>query len=651
MRSLISLWCLFMFIANIQAQDDPILFSVNDNQVKVSEFNYIYQKNNGENADYSKESLDDYLDLYLKFKLKVERAKEMGLDTVVALQKELAGYRKQLANSYLVDKEVAHKLIEEVGVRMKEDREVSHIFIAAEPKSSPEREAQAKEKASTIQRKLGVGDSFEELARTLSDDKASAINGGKLGYYTAPLPNGFYEFENALYETEIGGVSRTVRSKMGFHILKIASARPARGEMEVSHILIRKKMLGKLVTNAEEKINDIYKQLEDGAEFDELAVSLSEDKNTKAKKGYLGFFGVNQFEKSFEDAAFALSKDNSYTNPIETKIGWHIIKRISKRDYSDKNDMAKRIKAKIANSDRYEIARKSMITQIKKESGYQQDQAVIDDFVSKLNEEFFTYKWQAPSLTEKQICSFGDQNYTNIAFADFAKKQTRDRLKYNNRTPLKTVVGELFEKYVEEKALEYEEANLENKYEDFRSLMREYEEGILLFEATKLEVWDKASDDDEGLKSFFAQNESKYKWGKRAKLNTYTIQTDDNKLAKKIFKSSQKMTKEEVMAEYVDYANILTIEQNVLEEGNSALSDIKMKRGASSAMIYDDVTKTTSFRTIEEIKEEMPKTLDEARGYVIADYQDFLEKEWIDSLRSKYNINIDDKIFNALVKK
>jgi len=242
MRKLSYLICFFL-ASNLCAQTaDPILFSVADNDVHLSEFKYIYEKNNADKADYSAQSVEEYLELYKKFKLKVHRARQLGLDTVKTLQKELEGYRKQLAATYLKDKEISQRLVDEVVERYTEDREVSHIFVASADKSSMEAKEKAEKKINDIYSKLiqNKGAGFMEMAKSLSEDKVSSKNNGYLGFYTSPLPDGFYEFENAMYTTPVGGFSKPFKSKMGYHILQVSQARSARGEMEIAHILIRK---------------------------------------------------------------------------------------------------------------------------------------------------------------------------------------------------------------------------------------------------------------------------------------------------------------------------------------------------------------------------------------------------------------------------
>ena len=501
MRKIFFAICLFYF-GFASAQDaDPILFTVGEDNIHVSEFKYIYEKNNADKADYSEQSIEEYLDLYKKFKLKVHRARLLGLDTIKTLQKELQGYRKQLANSYLKDKEISQSLVNEVYTRMEEDREVSHIFVAAAPKDAENKVKAAKAKIDDIYDKLVTnnGGGFGEMARTLSEDKVSSKGEGYLGYYTVPLPDGFYEFENAMYNTPKGQFSKPVKSKMGYHIVKVSDVRPARGEMEIAHILIRKSEKGLIRAEASTKIDSVYQKLKAGENFDKLAKQYSSDKKTSERGGYLGYFGVNQYEKVYEDAAFGLKNDGDYTKPVETKVGYHIIKRISKRDTKDENRAKKRIEAKINNNDRFVIAQEKLLEDVKVEAGFKEDRSHMQTFLSRLDEKFYSYKWEAPQfVNDKILFTLADKNYNLNDFAGWAKTNVRERLKFSKTKPLVEAANEMYTKFVKESVMSYEEANLERKYPDFKALMREYREGILLFEITKNEVWDKASQDTVG---------------------------------------------------------------------------------------------------------------------------------------------------------
>ncbi len=633
---------------NAQKNDD-VLFTVDNNEVSVSEFKYIYEKNNADNADYSKESLDEYLGLYKKFKLKVRRAKDIGLDTVKSLQDELAGYRKQLAKSYLKDKEISNKLIEEVAVRMQEDIEIQHIFVAVDLKTSEEKLATAQAKINNVYDKLmqNDGNGFEEMAKTLSEDKITAPNGGRLGFYTSPLPDGFYEFENAMYNTNIGDISKPVRSRMGFHIIRPVSKRPARGEMEIAHILIRNKDRGK--AGAKILIDSVYSLLNEGKSFDNLAAKFSVDTKTKHNGGYIGFFGINQYEETFEKAAFDLNKDGDYTEPLATNIGYHIIKRISKRDNQDIPRLKKRIQARINKNDRFEIAEVKMIEDVKIEAGYKEDRLSLKRFATALDETFYSYKWQAPEYENTVgLIELAGEKYNLSDFAFFIKSNVRERLKFNKTKNLEEATEELFEKFVKEKVMAYEEANLERKHDDFRSLMREYREGILLFEITKQEVWDKASKDTVGLNKFFNAHTENYQWPERVKINKYTILSDKIG-ASSAYTYYQKKGANKIIDKYRKDKDIdVSFEEMIVDIDSELISGMELEEGKVSKLTLTPKP-ATFYAYVAKVKPS-PKTIDEAKGYVIADYQDYLEKEWIAELQKKYPVKVNKKVLKSLTK-
>lgn len=639
----------FSTVAFSQTEDD-VLFTVADDEIRVSEFRYIYEKNNAENADYTKESLKEYLELYTKFKLKVKRAKDLGLDTIQILQDELAGYRKQLAKSYLKDKEISEQLIDEVMERMQYDMEVQHIFVAAEPKSPLPRKEAARKKINNIYDKLvtNEGQGFEEMAKTLSEDKFSAVKGGKLGYYTAPLPDGFYEFENAMYNTPIGEFSKPVRSKMGYHILKVTDKRPARGEMEVAHILIRKK--NKSLNQAKTLIDSVYHLLQEGRNYENMAGKFSEDFKSRPNGGYLGFFGINQYDKAFEDAAFALTEDQSYSEPVLTELGYHIIKRISKRDTSDKERMRKRIQARINNNDRFDIAEQKMIDDVKEQAGFEEDLLMLKRFTSSLDENFYSYKWQPEQYDNTLILfNLAGNEIPLKEFAAYCKSNVRERLKFNKSKPVQEAAEELYTSFVNERVMKYEEANLEEKYPDFRALMREYREGILLFEITKQEVWDKAASDTSGLKKFFAENESNYMWPERVAVYKYSIDTDDRG-AMAVYNFAQKKSHEEIIQKFSKSNQIkITTEELILDKNSELVNGMPLKENGVTNLVT--LPKPANFIKYKGIVAPQQKSLSEAKGYVIADYQDHLEKQWVKKLENMYPVKINKKVLNSLVKK
>lgn len=642
------------FSAFSQSSDDPVLFTVNNKPVHASEFTYIYDKTNGNNADYSKESLDEYLDLYTKFKLKVERAREMQLDTISSLQSELAGYRRQLADSYLMDKEVTEKLAKEAYERKLQDVDISHILVPLATKPSPTDTAAAWVRVTDLKKLLDKGADFATIAKEHSADKSAPRNGGRIGFVNAMFPTGYYNMETAAYTLPVNKVHGPIRTIAGYHLLKIHERRPARGEMEVGHILVRKPKEG-IRKDAKARIDSIYEVLQGGANFETLAQAVSEDKISASKGGYLGFFGINRYERTFEDAAFALKKDREYTKPIETSIGWHIIRRIKSRPVGAYDKERIRLQGEIKKDPRFDVARQQVIEGIKKKANYTFNQPTYDAFVASLGEEFTTYKWRLEKEFDGSPVLFTlgpDTKITLDDFGQFLRSNSRDRIRLGQQNDNASVAQELFNKFLEENVVRYEESNLEERYPEFKSLMREYEEGILLFEATKLEVWDKASKDTVGLQAFFKTVADDYVWKERARVSIYTLKPEAKTRIDELRKLAEKLPAEAVKEKFtIGNERLITHKEETFEKGrNEVLDAMKWKVGEMSKYEINNRDQSINFFKIEEVIPAGPKSLNEARGYVIAQYQDVLEKEWVDGLRKKFPIDVNKKTLNNLGK-
>ncbi len=653
---IVTVLTLFFGIQNIQAQtDDPVLFSVEGNPVHVSEFNYIYTKTNGDKADFSKKSLDEYLDLYVKFKLKVQRAKEMKLDTIPTLQQELEGYRQQLAKSYLVDKEVTDRLVLEAYERQQKDIDVSHIMVVVPPNATPKDTLAAYNKIKNL--KLALESSkaeFAKVAADKSDDKSAKTNGGNIGYLTAMLPDGFYEFESAVYNLKKGEL-QIVKSSAGYHLIKVNGSRPARGEMEASHILIRKnpKDNGRA---AKVTIDSIHQVLQNGGDFENLARTLSQDNLSASKGGNIGFFGINRYERAFENAAFAIANDNDYTQPIETSVGWHIIKRLRKKPMESFDIAKRKLQPEIQKNSRYQAAKDAMLERIKRDGDFTEDKTAYLKYAMALPEEFKTHKWKPdPSKSTDVLFSLdGDSKYTVADFEAFAQKNSRDRLRMGRSKSTNETAKFLYDKFVNESLLQFEERQLDKKYPEFKALMREYEEGILLFEATKILVWDKASQDSVGLEKYFNENRGnrKYFWNERAEVSFYALKKEGTSKLSKIRKCAKRKSPEKLLSKFNKEQKVLSHRTEFIEKGkNKVVDSLKWKKRSISPTEVDKRTQSSHFLKIEKILPKSEKTLKEARGYVVADYQDHLEREWVKELKNTYNVNINQEVFENMIKK
>ena len=638
------------FIAGAQKSED-ILMTVGNIPVSVGEFKYIYEKNNGKEANYSKASIDEYLDLYTKFKLKVNEARSTKLDTITSLQEELEGYKRQLASSYIMDKGVNDYLLNELKERIKKDVKFSHIFVAI-PNGADDSVVAAKKKTiDEAYERLQAGAPFENMVRFFSEDKLTSEAGGDMGFFTAMMPNGFYEFESMLYNTPIGKYSKPVRSRIGWHIIKVTEERPARGEVEVAHILVRKSTDP---AGDKTKIENIYSQLQNGGNWENLAATLSEDEQSSRGGGLLPVFGINTYERNFEDAAFALKTPGSYSKPLETRAGWHILKLVRNHDPLDDDNFKKYYEQRIKNDDRYAKTKTSLLSNIRQASNFKEDLALLQKFGAGLDDEFYTFKWEPKSsdLMGNTLMAFDDNNkYTLSDFATYAQKNTRIRLRYDKTVnSIEEPINALYEAFKEEKTIAFEQGNLEKKYPDFKSLMREYEEGILLFEVTKNAVWDRANQDTVGLANYFSKNRNKYMNEERLLGEKITIKTNDAAIAAKIYKDGKKKSGEKLAKKYNVDSEVLTYEPVEILKSDKESEKIPWKKKTITPMESINGSDTYSFTRIEKIMPASQKSLKDSRGYVVADYQDQLEKDWVAALKAKYKVQVKNDILQKIVK-
>ena len=633
---------------------DPVLFTVKNNPVHLSEFRQIYAKTNQEKADFSEASLLDYLDLYINFKLKVQRGYDLRLDTTQAFTTEFEGYRRQLAAAYLVDKEVTGKLIREAYERMQQEVDISHIFIACDKNAKAADTLRAYNRALNLYKMIHSGAAFGQLARDSSEDKSAKENSGKLGYVTAMLPDGYYNMEKAIYMAKPGEVLPPVRSNSGYHVLQVHQFRPARGEVEIAHILLRKGNSEEENTKKRLRADSTYTALKNGADWDLICAGVSEDKMSAGKSGNIGFFGINRYQRAFEDAAFALQNDGEISTPVETSIGWHIIKRVSRRGVDNFEKLQRPLGERIKRDSRIEAAKQSMIGRIRQEGNYQEYPGVLAKWIAgQVDSVFLTYRWKPdPAKPQTPLQRYGNaQTYTVADFEEFCTRASRDRMRgFGN--PLKETVDKLYSVWSEEAALQFEESQLENKYPDYKSLIREYREGMLMFDAANLEVRDRANADSAGLEQYFKQNlAEKYKWGERARVSIYTLKSDNPELLLKVRDFAAQKPADAVLKEFNEKENVLTVLEKTFEKGKNKDLNYIWKAGSLTNAKTDPVTKTITFTKVEEIIPPTPKTLDEARGYALADYQDYLEKQWLEKLKTEYPVKIDEAVFKNLIKK
>ena len=502
----------------------PSVETLGTTAVPASEFAYVYRKNNSSAPEFgTKASVQEYLDLYTNFKLKVLEAEQRGLDTTQAFKRELEGYRQQLAQPYLTEKSVTDKLVREAYDRMSKEVNASHILVRITPDASPKDTLAAYQKITALRQRVTGGEDFAKVARETSEDPSAAENGGKLGYFTAMQM--VYPFESVAYSTPAGQVSQPVRTRFGYHIIKVNDVRSAQGEIKVAHLMVRTTpgMPAADSVTTKKKVDELYSRLtRQGAAWDKLVSQFSEDAGSAANGGELPPFGTGRMIPSFEEAAFKLQKPGDISRPVQTPYGWHIIKLIEKQPVPSFEAMEPTLKSKVAKDSRSELNKAAFLKRVRTENSFTETATAKDYAFAKTDTALVGGRFQytappAPAKAAKTTTDYstlftiGGKPYLVKDFLTYAQQNQRPRPGAEPRF----AAQQLYDQYVEQNLVEFEKANLENKYEDYRMLVKEYRDGILLFQLMDEKVWSKAIEDTVGLQKFFADNQANYRWEPR----------------------------------------------------------------------------------------------------------------------------------------
>jgi len=634
------------------SQKDPAILKIENKEVKLSEFESIYKKNNN-NPTVDRKDLEEYLELFINFKLKVHDAEKLGLDTTKAFIDELEGYRKQLTQPYLTDKDVSEELIKEAYERMKQEIRAGHILIKLSPDAPAKDTLEAYNELLKIRKRVKNGESFDAIGASLTETKNDKyIHDKDLGYYTAFYM--VYPFENASYSTKEGDISMPVRTRFGYHIINVIDKRPARGEIKAAHIMIRtpEGSSKEEIEKAKEKLLEIRSKIDESSEennFAALAQKFSNDKGSSFKGGELPPFGPGKMVQEFEDAAFALKNDGEVSEPIKTPYGWHLIKRINLKTLGTFEEMYNEIKIKVQRDTRSSKSKESFISKIKKEYDFKEIAKEKADFYKAVDNDLTEGAWSSSKASKlnQTIAKIGDKE---INQQDFAKYMANKQTKSANKN-LKSLVDKYYEDFIEEQVIAYEESKLSEKYPEYRMLLQEYRDGILLFELTDEKVWSKAIKDTVGLKDYYEANKSNYMWPERVEAIVYSCENE--KIAKQVKKMVKKKakkgyTKEDILkAINTDSQLYLTIEENTYSKGENEVIDmIEWNVGITDIVKRKD--NRYAFAEINKKLAAQPKQISEARGLITSDYQNHLEKEWIKELKSKYKYEVKKDLLDLV---
>lgn len=636
---------------NSFGQTDPTIMTIDGKAITKSEFLQIYLKNNND-PKYDKASLDDYMELFKKFKLKVAEAEALGYDTIPKLVKELNGYKKQLALPYLVDSVKNQSLVKEAYDRTKTEVRAAHIMLKIAPNATTEDTLALYNRMLDMKKRIEGGEKFAQVAQGPggSEDPSVTQNAGDLGYFTAFQM--VYPFEEAAFTTEVGKVSDPFRTRFGYHILQVSDKRAARGTMETAHIMVAVSKKGEPESEAaaKAKIDEIYGLLKSGENFEMLVEKYSDDPSTNKKQGVLPSFGTGTSTRmvpAYEEAAFALEKDGDYSEPIRTNFGWHIVKRLSLQPVPSFEELREGLEGKVAKDERAKSTQNSFVTKLKKEYSFSdKSKKSVAWFYTNLDSTYFQGKWTAGNLkSNKPLFTLDGISYGQRDFAYFLITNHRGV----SKDEIKTVVDAQYTKYVKETVLNYEESKLTDKYPAYKALVSEYHDGILLYEVMSDKVWNKAMKDTTGLAAYYEANKSNYQWGPRVDADVYECfskASADNAYA--LLKNDT--IQPAAVVKSINGESELNIRHRNSKfdlEKTSYLTKAKLAVGLNAPFEVDGKFYVVK---VAELLQPGTKEFHEAKGAITSDYQNHLEKEWLAELANKHKITVNTDVLYSLGK-
>lgn len=529
--------------------NDPVLIRIDNTEITKSHFEEVYRRNNLEVALAEPLEVDEYLEMYINFRLKVMEAKDLGLDTNATFIEELNGYRDQLAEQYILGREITGQLVKEAWERSQYDIRASHILMNLNRHAPPEDTLSMYQQAMEVRQRIIDGESFADLAKEVSDDPSARDraatgnqparrgNAGDLGYFT--VFNMAYPFESAAYNTQVGEISMPFRTTFGYHLVKVTDRLPAMGTATVAHIMLMTPpgtAEEELITK-EEKIQEVYDRLISGEDFGELAKEYSEDRQSAERNGQMPPFTTNRIVPQFVETINTLEEPGEISQPFKSDFGWHIVKLIEKSSPPPFEEAYADLENRIQRSNRSQIGKEVVIERLKKEYDLQHSNEAIQAFYDVVDESVFEGQWDKGNAShlDDQLISFGTQTFTQQDFADYIYDNQRKQ----NPMDIPNYIYMLYKQFVNENILAYEDSKLKEKYPEFKKIMQEYHDGILLFEITNQKVWSKAPDST-GLKKYFEDNKEQYQADNLSEVRGMVIADYQNQLEKEWVKALRK---------------------------------------------------------------------------------------------------------------
>lgn len=684
---------------NVNAQkNNPVMFEIGGQKIYQSEFRSEFLRSIGKDTTlgptactYEKrQALEEYVQLFVNYRVKLLDAKAQGLDTIPSLQRELAMYRTELASPYLIDSTTLSQIFEEAYERNKYAVHAAHILIKCDKNASTQDTLEAYNKAMEVYR-LATGDSadFTSLAIHYSDDPSAKGrksedgsmkgNGGDLGYFT--VFSMVYPFETACYTMSKGEVSKPVRTQFGYHIIKLLDKIPFYGASTIQHIWVS---TARNPEYAKVKINDAFSKLQEGEDFSSVAQNYSDDRSTASNGGLIPNATIEQLPAEYISIISQLNP-GEICFPIQTIYGWHIVKLLQKDSIPAMEQLLPMYKQRMMRDQRNTKPRAVFAEQCKQRYDFHdyttevvatkgkkqknaplQYKANLDQAIEALNDSIFRKKWQFEDqmITDvRPIMSIGDKQYTQ---RDLLLWMASNQEFIRWKGDITAYTNTRYKEFCNEMAIAFADSQLEKEQPDFRKLLNEYRNGLMIFAYNDKMIWSKAILDTVGIEEYYQANSSKrslddsadaqYFWNTRANVTIYTVSdsaiASPEKVMKVIAQANKKgwskgllnetLNEMAAKAKKVDHAKITSETQIVEQEHQNTLKNNEWQKG----MYVHPLTKGYQVLVVEKLTDPALKTVKEARGYYINDYQNYLDQQLIQELRAKYNVVIHQDVID-----
>lgn len=630
--------CLF---THGQTLDNEVLLEVDKDPVFVSEFMNVYNKNLNLVQDESQKDVDEYLKLFINYKLKLKEAKALGLDSKPTYKRELLSYRKQLAKNFMADNTVTEALVEEAYHRISNEVKAQHILVRLLEDASPADTLAAYKKIMKL-REESISNGFANVMNQKGDGKT--IIAEQLGWF-----NGFkmvYAFENAAFATAIGKTSQPFRTRFGYHIVNVLDKRESRGERTVAHIMITNKEDEVATENPEVRIQDIYKKINQGEDFESLAKQFSEDKSSASKGGLMPAFSGGQLSAvKFEDVAFDLNEIGDVSKPFKTQFGWHIVKLYNKKPVAEFKDVKAELVQKVKRDERSKRIDNALFNKIKGLYNVSDKAPDLNYFVSILTEDYYKRKWRLPSDFEakKILFSIDSKTYTYKDFGNYLVKTQRT---VRSNTPFKLVVSDKYTEFFNLSLVNYHEENLEQVNPEFANIITEYRDGLLLFDLMETTIWNAGKTDTLAIEAFYNANKKNYVTPQQ--IDAVVASSSKQNTLKRVSKLLQEGMSLERIKNLVNSNDAVEVifTSGLMDAEHQAIPNkFKFEKGISKVFKHNDAYEVIQ---VKDVLPKTQKTLEEARGAVISDYQNNKEEKWVKTLADKYKVVVNNDILKKV---